>query len=95
MPSAVTISRFSTPARMIKPYRVKRRKASSPPSTSTAAMISSSPAFGTFAPRIEVTSRVHAGRGNGRGSAPQVAWSSATPASDRPTVTSTCSMVRE
>ncbi len=58
-----------------------------------AAMISSSPPFGTAAPRISVTCRVQSGRGNGRASAPQVACNSATPASDRPTVTSTCSMV--
>ena len=50
---------------------------------------------GTLAPPIEVTwRRPLADAGTAAASAPQIACSSATPASDSPTVTSTCSMVR-
>ena len=64
-------------------------------STSTAADDQQQAAVGHLrAERCRVTCRVHSGRGNGRASAPQIACSSATPASDSPTVTSTCSMVR-
>ena len=46
IPSAVTIARFSTPARTISPYRVRRRKASSAKRTMTAVAISSQRSFG-------------------------------------------------
>ena len=88
------MARFSTPARMTRPYRVQRRKASSPASTSTAAPISRNRSTGTWAPSTGVTRAAHSGRGYGSGSAPHTDCSSATPASDRPTVTSTCSVVR-
>ena len=58
MPSAVTISRSSTPARMTRPNRVQRRKASSPASTTHRADDRAAAGqFGTEAPPMGVTCR--------------------------------------
>ena len=65
MPSAVTIARFSTPARMIRPYRERRRNVMRPTSTTAAAPISTKRSFGMLAPRIVVVSRIHGGVGYG------------------------------
>jgi hypothetical protein len=94
IPSAVTIARFSTPARMISPKRVKRRKACSPASTSSAAAISIQRSFGIDAPRTWVVRDVQRGSAYSRESLPQIPSISAIVASESPTVTSTCSMWR-
>jgi hypothetical protein len=61
MPSAVTITRFSTPARMISPNRVKRRNASIPAKRRSAAAISIQRSFGIDAPATCVVRAVHPG----------------------------------
>ena len=71
MPSACTIARFSTPARMISPIRVNLSSASNPTNSTAAAAISRNLSFGIAAPPMSVVSVVHAGRANGRGSAPR------------------------
>ena len=94
MPRAVTIARFSTPARMISPYRVFFRKVVSPTRTTIAAAISRNRSFGMCAPAIVVVSPNHAGEATGRASLPQIPITRASVASPRPTVTSTCSISR-
>src|SRR5438270_441290 len=85
MPSACTIALFSTPARMISPYRVLRRKSCSSPSTTAAVAISTQRSFGMRAPATVVVSCSQGGTTNDFASGPQMPTSSATNASWRPT----------
>jgi len=64
MPRACTIARFSTPARMISPYRVLRRNSCSSPSTAAAVAISTQRSFGMRAPATVVVSCSQGGTTN-------------------------------
>ena len=93
MPSASTMVRFSTPARMTRPRRVNRSSASSPAKSSACdgdvdrKRSFGRPGAGDLRRRRQprrLVQRV--------GSEPQMPWTAATAASERPTVTSTCWM---
>src|SRR5947209_951713 len=89
MPSACTIARFSTPARTIKPKRVRRKKKSSNPNTSAAMTITSRRVFGMFAPTIVVVAVIQPGSCTVLGSLPKLPCTREIAASASPTVTST------
>ena len=89
IPSACTMSRFSTPARTINPKRVRCKKKSSSASTIAAKTITTRRVLGIPAPRIDVVFVIHTGGTNVCGSLPNPPCTNEIVASASPTVTST------